>query len=111
MVLGARTFWKSSGKAKTPLFVVNAARAVDDDGVDVDLFLVLLVGVAGDVHDQELKGQRNLRGCQAEALGLVHAIHHAADLEAQIFIDGHHRFSGMAQRRVWVVDDFHGSLR
>ena len=49
-----------------------AALAVDDDGIDIDLFLLLLVGVAGDVHDQKLKRQRHLGGRQAKPLGLVH---------------------------------------
>ena len=42
-----------------------------------------LLGIAGDVHDQKLKRQRDLRGSEAQPLGLIHQIDHLADAVAR----------------------------
>src|SRR4051812_9629388 len=68
-------------EAEAALFVVDRTLALHDHGVDIDLFMVALLGVAGDIDEQQLEWQSYLRGCQPQAAGFIHAVPHLADLE------------------------------
>ena len=67
-----------------------------------------LLGVAGEVGDEHLERQADLRRRQAQALVLVHQLEHRLGDAAHLGVDGGQRLRLVAQGRVRVVHDLQG---
>ena len=103
--LGAVDGAVDAGEGEAAFFLVEAAVALGDLGVDEDEFLVFLGGVGGDVEDEELEGEADLVGGEADAPGFVHQVEHGSDLVLEGGVDAFDGFRLVAQGGVGVGDD------
>ena len=89
-LLGAADLGVEPGQAEAAFLVLDRRVPLDDLGVDEDELLVLLLGVRGDVEDEEAIRDGHLVGRQADALRLVHQVEHLPDGRPQVVVDlGH----------------------
>ncbi len=105
--LGTADLLVQTREAEAALFVLDKALALDDLRIEEDLLKLGLLGVAADVHDQQLIRQGHLRRRQAETLRTVHGLHHAADVQMELLIDARNRLGLVSQGRMREVNDLH----
>src|SRR5262249_53896018 len=108
--LGSPDFLIKVRKTQTSLLILHKAFALDDPRIQKNLLTLRLLGVAGDVHDQQLVRNSDLRGGQGEPTRFVHKILHLTNLQMNLLIDTRKRLGGMAQRRVRIVNNLHNYL-
>ena len=77
------------------------------DRVDGDELLLLVLRVAGEVHDEQLHVERDLRGGQPEPLAGVHELEHLPGRELHVLVDGGHGLERRPEGRVRVLHDLH----
>ena len=103
--LARRTFGVEAGEAQAAFLVLGRGMPLDDLRVDEDLLLVLLLGVGGEVQDEEPERQSDLVGGQADPPGLVHQLEHLADVRPQLVVDLLDRTGRITQCGMGVLDD------
>ena len=80
-----------AGEAEAAFLVLLGGVPLDDLGVDEDLLLVGLLGVGGEVEDEEPERDAHLVGRQADPVGGVHQVEHLADGRPEVVVDLGHR--------------------